>query len=169
MAVSIKRGDTGVYCAVVTRCTDTDLGRTAPKKSISKTPRYCFSTLLIILFIVIGCCAGCGDKGKSEYEVNGMTFDFNGQPYLVANVRGTVVSVESKGESTEAKIRLQKLELMQKAGEEEPKTDYQNREIVVEIHRPPQGLEAGKTIDASIRIVHTDKDVKFLGISVKVT
>ena len=98
-----------------------------------------------------------------------MTFDFNGQPYLVANARGTVVSVMTKGETTEVKMRLQKFQLMQNPAEDKPEVDYRNKEIVIESLHPPEGLEAGKTIDASVRIVHTAKDVKFLGMSIKVT
>lgn len=97
-----------------------------------------------------------------------MTFDFNGQPYLVANARGTVVSVMTNGGTTEVKMRLQKLILMQEPAEDKPKADYQNKEIVIESLRPLEGLEAGKTIDASVRIVHTARDVKFLGMSIKV-
>lgn len=130
---------------------------------------HCFLALMTLLLVASCCCAGCGNKGTSEYKVNGMTFDFNGQPYLVANVRGTVVSVITKGETTDVKIRLQSFQLMQNPAEDKPGVDYRNREIVIESLRPPEGLEAGKTMDASVRIVHTAKDVKFLGMSIRVS
>ena len=122
------------------------------------------------LLLVASCfCAGCGNKGTSEYKVNGMTFDFNGQPSLVANVRGTVVSVMKKGETTEIEIRLQTFQLMQNPAEGKPEVDYRNKEIVIESLRPPEGLQAGKMIDANVRIVHAAKDVKFLGVSIRVS
>ena len=124
---------------------------------------------MTLLLVASCCCAGCGNKGTKEYKVNGMTFDFNGQPYLVANARGTVLSVMTVGATTEVRMRLQKFQLMQKPAEDKPEVDYRNKEIVIESLRPPEGLEAGKTIDASVRIVHTAKDVKFLGMSIKVT
>lgn len=133
------------------------------------TRRRYLQALIILLFIILCSCTGCGGKGQTIYKDNGITVDFKDQPYVIANVRGTIVSVERQDEVARVNIRLQMLELMQKTGEEKPGLDYRDKKIMLEMHRPPEGMEQGRTLDARVRIVHAAKGIKFLSISAKVS
>jgi hypothetical protein len=143
--------------------------RPVRESGFGKTSTYYIQAVVIILLVASCSCAGCGSKQKSEYTSNGITVDFNGQPYVIANIQGTIVSVKQKPEVTEIIIRLKVLEFGQKVGEDNPSSDYRDREITVEMQGAPQGLEQGKAIDARVRIVHTAENLKFLGMSAKIT
>ncbi len=138
-----------------------------PHFSLKKPARGRFLiTAILLCAILISACAVCGCSGNETAGseslanfINKLDFEFD-QPWIVASVRGTIEKSFKEKDLTYVKVRVSRFEILPGPYQVKNPEVSPGTEIVFAAGNPKEKFPEGKKVDATLRIMKTEKGFK---------